>query len=89
MKLSLILTGRECAKVSKKDGAVIVERMRFIPVRRPPNYDQTAWCPPAFKALYRRLRRKGLSATEARPLVEETIRIRSLSVPVFTQSGKA
>lgn len=51
-------------------------------------YDQLPWCPSEYRPLYLRLRRKGFSAIEARPLVEAHIEIeirRSSSVPVVAK----
>ena len=74
--------------IKRGDGRIGLELMRFLTPRqakleaRGPNYDQLPWCPAEIKPLYRRLRQKGLSAKEARPLVEETIAKRSTNVLV-------
>jgi len=81
------------AKISRNGCSYTIEPMRFLTPSEakmftghsfdtPPICDQTPWCPKEHKPLYRRLRQKGLSAKEARPLVEETIAKRSTNVLV-------
>lgn len=36
-------------------------------------YDQLPWCPPAYRDMYRQLRRNGWPASECRPMVERLI----------------
>lgn len=95
MKLALELSGQEAAMISECEGVFVVEPMRFLyPSQakreaRGPNYDQLPWCPKEYRDHYRSLRRKGLSAAKARPLIEEQIntdnRRRSQSVLVSSE----
>jgi hypothetical protein len=94
---TLNLEPNQVAMISECDGAFVIEPMRFLwpsEARREArgrSYDQLPWCPQEYRAEYRKLRRMGLRASEARPLVEDNmardvIHSRSSNVPDIVQT---
>jgi hypothetical protein len=99
-RLNLNPTGRTVYKISQPGVEAArqkftIEPMRFLTVEQAkalakpiPYHDQLPWCPAEFRDEYRRLRRKGLTAAEARPLIEAELSTQSRSsssVPVSSE----